>query len=58
MSFGFKCTVNILCSYSCHIFCILNILRAPRMGECSLGLPSSNKDIIIIIIIIIIFIII
>ena len=39
---------------SLHIFCIgglCNVLSALRkMGECSLGLPSSNIDIIIIII--------
>ena len=44
MLFGFQFTVNILCLYSCHVFCILR-----KMGECSLGLPSLDKDIIIII---------
>ena len=38
-----------------YVFCIFECLRAPRrMGKCSLGLPSLNKDFIIIIIIIII----
>ena len=38
-----------------YVFCIFEWLRAPRkMGKCSLGLPSLNKDFIIIIIIIII----
>ena len=37
-----------------YVFCIFECLRAPRkMGRCSLGLPSLNKDFFIIIIIII-----
>ena len=51
MSFDFKFTVNISCLYSCHVYCILNVLRARcKMDGCSLGLPSWNKDINIIII--------
>ena len=38
-----------------YVFCIFECVRAPRkMGKCSLGLPSLNKDFIIIIIIIIV----
>ena len=34
-----------------YVFCIFECLRAPRkMGKCSLGLPSLNKDFINIII--------
>ena len=41
-----------------YVFCIFECLRAPRkMGKCSLGLPSLNKDFIFIIIIIITIII-
>ena len=48
LSFGFKLTVNTLCLYSWHVFCIWNVLRFPKkIGECSLGLASLNKDIII-----------
>ena len=36
-----------------YVFCIFECLRAPRkLGKCSFGLPSLNKDFIIIIIII------
>ena len=30
MLFGFKFTVNIICLNSCNVFCILNVLWAPR----------------------------
>ena len=37
-----------------YVFCIFECLRAPgKMGKCSLGLPSLNKDFIIIIFIIV-----
>ena len=51
----FSITVLVLLFYSlllCIVYFVyLNVLRAPRkMGICSLGLPSRNKDFIIIIV--------
>ena len=47
----FLITVLVLLFYSlllCIVYFVFECLRAPRkMGKCSLGLPSQNKDFII-----------
>ena len=46
-----QCSYIITLFIITYVFCIFECLWAPRkMGKCSLGLPSLNKDFIIIII--------